>query len=52
MAIALKKAGVNVKLKEHLNVPHVILNMNSPIFELKKEANLMIEECIQYIFNL
>ena len=48
-AIKLKKLGVNVQLKEHLNVPHGCLNMNSPIFELKKEANNMIEECAQFI---
>jgi acetyl esterase/lipase len=48
-AIKLKKAGVNVELNEHLNVPHGVLNMNGPIFELKKEANDMISECAQYM---
>lgn len=48
-AIELKKAGVDVELNEHLNVPHGVLNMNGPIFELKKEANDMISECAQYM---
>ena len=48
-ALSLKKAGVDVKLNEHKNVPHGILNMNGPIFELKGEANTMIMECVEYI---
>jgi acetyl esterase/lipase len=49
-AIKLKKSGAQkVLLKEHKNVPHGILNMNSPIFELKKESNQMIQECIDFI---
>ena len=39
----MKKAGAErVFLKEHRNLPHGVLNMNSHIFELKKESNYMI----------
>ena len=38
-AIKLAEAGVKVQLQEHENLPHGVLNMNGPIFELKKESN-------------
>ena len=51
-AIRLKKSGCPVSLREHMNVPHGILNMNSIIFELRKESNLMIMECVHFMENL
>jgi acetyl esterase/lipase len=41
-AVKLKKAGADVQLKEHQNAPHGVLNMDSPIFELKTESKFMI----------
>ena len=48
-ALKLKKAGVDITLREHMNVPHGILNMNGVIFELKKESKIMIKEVSEWV---
>ena len=48
-AVKLAKAGGSVQLQEHENLPHGVLNMNSPIFELRRESNQMIWQCLDYI---
>lgn len=49
-AVKLKKAGARiVKLTEHDNLPHGVLNMNGPIFDLRKEADAMIWQCMDFV---